>query len=198
VTLLADALSLEAINTAVGLCTLLVLVGTAIAGLIQVRHLRASNELEAILTLSDQMREAELQRSLRYVQLELEGRLAEPAYRAELAAIGYIDPQRHPEMDACNWFNQLGTLVKNRLIDRETFLELYARLVAYYWERLTGAIALLRRSRGPTQYENFEYLALLSKKWIAEFPNGAYPPKAQRLEIVDVWLDADAAPRPGD
>ncbi len=193
-TLLAESPLLETINTAIGLGTLLVLVGTAIAGLIQIRHLRASNELEAILTLSDQMREAELQRALRYVQLELEVRLAEPAYRAELSAIGYVDPQRHPEMDACNWFNQLGTLVKNRLIDRETFLELYARLVAYYWERLTGVIALLRRSRGPTQYENFEYLALLSKKWIAEYPNGAYPPKAQRLEIVDVWPDAGAGP----
>jgi hypothetical protein len=195
VTLLADSPLLDTINTAVGLCTLLVLVGTAIAGLIQIRHLRASNELEAILTLSDQMREPELQRALRYVQLELEVRLAEPAYRGELSAIGYVDPQRHPEMDACNWFNQLGTLVKNRLIDRETFLELYARLVAYYWERLTGAIALLRRSRGPMQYENFEYLALLSKKWIAEYPAGAYPPKAQRLDVVDVWQDADAGPR---
>jgi len=195
VTLLADSPLLDTINTAVGICTLLVLVGTAIAGLIQIRHLRASNELEAILTLSDQMREPELQRALRFVQLELEARLAEPAYRGELAAIGYVDPQRHPEMDACNWFNQLGTLVKNRLIDRETFLELYARLVAYYWERLTGAIALLRRSRGPMQYENFEYLALLSKKWIAEYPSGAYPPKAQRLDVADVWQEADAGPR---
>ena len=191
---LLASVRLDEINTVLAGATFVVFLGTAVAALAQIRHLRASNELEALLTLSEQMRGAEVQRGLRYVQHELGARLEEPAYRAELSAIGYVDPQRHPEMEACNWFNQLGALVKNRLIDRETFLELYARLVAYYWERLSPVIALLRRSRGAAQYENFEYLTLLARKWIADHPNGAYPADAQRLEIADVWKDADAAP----
>jgi hypothetical protein len=193
IALLADV-RFDAINTVVACATFVVFVATAVAALLQIRHLRASNELEALLTLSEQMRGAEVQRGLRYVQHELETRLQDPAYRAELSAIGYVDPQRHPEMEACNWFNQLGALVKNRLIDRETFLELYARLVAYYWERLSPVVALLRRARGSAQYENFEFLTLLARKWIADHPSGAYPAEAQRLEIVDVWKDADAAP----
>lgn len=191
---LLASVRLDEINTVLAGATFVVFLGTAVAALAQIRHLRASNELEALLTLSEQMRGAEVQRGLRYVQHELGSRLEEPAYRAELSAIGYVDPQRHPEMEACNWFNQLGALVKNRLIDRETFLELYARLVAYYWERLAPVIALLRRSRGAAQYENFEYLTLLARKWIADHPSGAYPADAQRLEIADVWKDADAAP----
>ncbi len=193
--LLAAASPLDLIDTGVQVCTLLVFVGTAVAALAQIRHLRASNELEAILALSDQMQGAELQNALRYVQNELEARLAERAYRDELAAVGYVDPRRHPEMDACNWFNQLGTLLQNRLIDERTCLELYARLVNYYWDRLAAVVAILRRSRGPAQYENFEYLALLAKRWIAEHPKGAYPARAQRLKIVDPWQEADAPAR---
>jgi hypothetical protein len=187
------AFPLDVINTAVEAATLIVFVATAVAALVQIRHLRASNELEAILALADQMQRADLQHALRYVQGELEPRLADPSYRNQLAALGYIDPQVHPEMNACNWFNELGTLVKNRLVDQTTFLELYARLVTYYWERLVAVVAILRRRRGPAQYENFEYLAVLSKQWLAAHPNGNYPPGAQRLEIVDAWKDADTA-----
>jgi hypothetical protein len=186
---------LDFVNTIVQACTLLVFVGTAVAALVQIRHLRASNELEAILALADQMQKPELQHALRYVQGELEARLGDAAYRGELAALGYIDPKRHPEMDACNWFNELGTIVKNRLVERTTFLELYARLVTYYWERLVAVVAILRRERGPAQYENFEYLALLAQQWIAAHPKGNYPAAAERLKVPDVWHDADAAPR---
>lgn len=190
---IAEASVLELINTGVGIATLLVFGGTAAAALVQIRHLRASNELDALLRITELMRADGLQDAFRYVETELAAKLADPAYRRELGKRGFVDARRHPEMDVCNWFNEVGTLVKNQLIDEHTFLDLFNRLVTYYWNRLEGVVAVLRRERGPGQYENFEYLAMLAERWQARHPHGAYPPGAKRLETSDPWKDADAA-----
>ena len=181
----------DVLNASVQVATLLVFGGTAVAALAQIRHLRASNELDALLRITEQLRADELQAAFRYVETELESKLADPAYRAELGRRGFVDARTHPEMTVCNWFNEVGTLVKNRLIDERTFLDLFSRLVTYYWGRLEGTIALLRRERGPGQYENFEYLAMLALAWRDRHPNGAYPPRAKRLQIADVWKEPD-------
>jgi hypothetical protein len=187
---------LDELNAGVAIATLFVFAGTAAAALVQIRHLRASNELDALLRITELLREEDLQTSFRFVETELETKLADAAYRRELARRGFIDAHKHPEMNVCNWFNEVGTLVKNRLIDETTFLDLFSRLVTYYWMRLEPVVAVLRRERGPGQYENFEYLAMLARKWQAAHPNGAYPARAERLQITDVWLaaDADAGP----
>jgi hypothetical protein len=190
---IAEASVLELLNTGVGIATLLVFGGTAVAALVQIRHLRASNELDALLRITELMRADALQDAFRYVETELAAKLADPAYRRELGKRGFVDARRHPEMDVCNWFNEVGTLVKNQLIDEHTFLDLFNRLVTYYWNRLEGVVAVLRRERGPGQYENFEYLAMLAERWQARHPHGAYPAGAKRLETSDPWKDADAA-----
>ncbi len=190
--LLAQAGFLEILNTAVQIGTLLVFAGTAIAALVQIRHLRASNELDALLRITEQLRSSDLQDAFRYVQKDLDAKIADATYRRELGSRGFVDARTHPEMNVCNWFNEVGTLVKNRLIDEATFLDLFSRLVTYYWKRLDPVIALLRRERGQGQYENFEYLAMLAERWEMRHPDGAYPPGAKRMTIVDRFLETDA------
>jgi hypothetical protein len=184
----------DVINSVAQVGTLFVVLATAIAGIIQLRHLRASNELEALLRLTEQLREREMREAFAYVQAELDTKLQDPAYRAELAHIGFIDSHRHPEMDACNWFNYIGSLVKNRLIDERIFLDLFARLVTYYWTRLAPVVAIMRRERGPSQFENFEYLARLAIVWKAEHPQGRFPPHVERMPLDDIYAAIDASP----
>jgi hypothetical protein len=183
---------LDILNTVVQIGTLAVFAGTAIAALIQIRYLRTSNELDALLRIMEQLRAEALQDAFDYVQSGLETRIADPAYRMELGRRGYVDARRHPEITVCNWFNEVGTLVKNRLIDERTFLDIFARLVRYYWARLSPVVALMRRERGPGQFENFEYLAMLAERWQSLHPNGAYPRNAARLKLVDAWREIDA------
>jgi hypothetical protein len=182
----------DILNAGVQIATLLVFGGTAVAALLQIRHLRASNELDALLRITEQLRGNELQDAFKYVQTELDAKVADTDYRRELSRRGFVDSNRHPEMNVCNWFNEVGTLVKNRLIAEATFLDLFSRLVTYYWKRLDPVIALLRRERGLGQYENFEYLAMLAERWETRHPHGAYPAGAKRMTIVDRYLDTDA------
>jgi len=97
-------------------------------------------------------------------------------------------------MEVCNWFDSAGTLVKNGLVDENAVNELFGRLVDRSWDSLGGAIALMRRRRGPSQYQNVEYLVVRYRAWHARYPTGRYPTGVPRLPLEDPWPgDRDVA-----
>lgn len=182
---------LEVLNTAAQIGTFLVIAATAIAAGIELRHMAAKNQLEAVLALERDFRDPQLQESLRFVQFYLDQKMRDPAYRAELASLGFIDSRTHLEMNVCNWFNQIGTIVKNDIVEESAFLDSFARLVDQYWILLAPVIAILRRKRGDEQYQNFEYIASRSREWHAKHPKGIFPKGTPRMPLADVWLPED-------
>jgi hypothetical protein len=122
---------------------------------------------------------------------ELTYKLGDPTYRAELERIGFIDARKHLEINVLNWFNQLGSLLKNALVDEIAFMDLFGRLAVQYWEILAPAIAIVRRRRGPSQYHSFEYLVIRARKWLSDYPGGAFPSGMTRIPILDEWLEED-------
>ena len=171
--------------------TLVVILASVVAGLVQLRHIRAGNQLQALLALEHDFRAPELQAALRYVQEELPQRLEDPAYRLELERIGFVDPAAHPEMTACNWLNEMGTLVKRGLVSEETFMDLFARLIAHCWRQVSPAVAIMRRTRGEAQYHDFEYLALRAAAWLKRNPQGMFPRAFSRAPLPDRWREVD-------
>jgi hypothetical protein len=171
--------------------TVVVIGASAVAALIQLRHMRASNELEAVLSLQQDFQSPEVQTALQYVQEQLPLRLQEERYREELAAIGFISVDRHPELVVCNWFTQMGTFLKHGLISESTLMDLYARLIRYYWKSLAPAIAIMRRKRGDGQYSEFEYLALRAAAWLEHHNDGAFPRGVVRRPLPDPWRESD-------
>ncbi len=182
-------MSAESVTAFATLATVVVIGASAVAALIQLRHMRASNQLEAVLSLERDFRSQEVQAALRYVQERLPARLADPDYRDQLAAIGFINTDIHPELVACNWFNEMGTLLKHGLISEGTFMDLFARLIRYYWKALAPAVAIMRRSRGAGQYHDFEYLALRTQAWLERYPHGYFPSGTARTVLPDPWSD---------
>jgi hypothetical protein len=171
--------------------TLVVVLASVAAALIQLRHIRAGNQLQALLSLERDFQRPELQAALTYVQAKLPQRLEDPTYRRELERIGFIDYSVHPEMIACNWLNEIGTLVKRGLVSEDTFMDLFARLIVHCWRQLAPAIAIMRRTRGPVQYHDFEYLAMTATAWLERNPQGIFPRTFTRAPLPDRWLDAD-------
>ncbi|HXO16705.1 MAG TPA: hypothetical protein VN909_00910, partial [Candidatus Dormibacteraeota bacterium] len=171
--------------------TLVVILGSVVAALIQLRHIRAGNQLQALLSLERDFRAPELQAALSYVQDQLAQRLDDRAYRRELESIGFIDPALHPEMTACNWLNEMGTLVKRGLVSEDTFMDLFARLIVHCWRQVSPAIAIMRRTRGAAQYHDFEYLAARAAAWLRQNPEGMSPPAFLRTPLPDHWADTD-------
>jgi hypothetical protein len=48
----------------------------------------------------------------------------------------------------------------------------------------------MRRTAGPGLFENFEMIAVLSRRWLDE-KREVYPRKLPRMELVDPWADED-------
>jgi hypothetical protein len=182
------------LNAYATLGSVAVIGASAFAALIQLRHVRGSNELEAILSLQEDFRSPEVRAALHYVQEQLPGKLDDEQYRRELSAIGFINVERHPELIACNWFTQMGTFLKHGLITESTLMDLYARLIRYYWKVLSPAIAIMRRKRGDGQYSEFEYLALRANVWLERHAKGTFPRGLARPPLPDPWRELDEAP----
>ena len=171
--------------------TLVVILASVLAALIQLRHIRAGNQLQALLSLERDFRAPALQSALGYVQERLPLRLEDPAYRCELETIGFVDPSVHPEMIACNWLNEMGTLVKHGLVSEGTFMDLFARLIVHCWRQVSPAVAIMRRTRGQAQYHDFEYLASRAAAWLERNPQGMFPHAFARTPLPDRWLETD-------
>ncbi len=177
--------------------TLVVILASVLAALIQLRHIRAGNQLQALLSLEHDFRAPELQSALTYIQKQLPERLEDPVYRRELETIGFVDPAAHPEMIACNWLNEMGTLVKHGLVSEATFMDLFARLIVHCWRQVAPAVAIMRRKRGEAQYHDFEYLAMRAADWLKRNPAGMFPRRFSRIPLPDPWHEVDSQ-EPGE
>lgn len=189
--LVLTGMSLELWTTIGSVGALFVLGAAACAAFFQLRHMRTNNQLQAILSIGKDFHEERMQQAFAFVQNGLDAALADPAYRAELAKRGFVDSRKHPEMEVCNWFDQAGMLVKGGFIDENVFFEAYAKLVDYCWNVLSPVVAILRRERGPTQYESFEFVAVRARMWRARHAGGTYPTGTPRAVLEDRWLALD-------
>ena len=188
---MTSAMTAEWLGASAEAGTFLVVLVSAIAALVQLRHIRAGNQLQALLALERDFRAPELQAALSYVQEELAQRLEDSSYRRQLESIGFVDPEMHPEMIACNWLNEMGTLVKRDLVSEDTFMDLFARLIVHCWKQVSPAIAIMRRKRGQAQYHDFEYLAVRATAWLKRNPQGVSPHPFARVTLHDRFKEVD-------
>ena len=171
------------LKTLYDLITLAIVVATCLAGLRQIKLNRSGNQLKAVLSIQKEFRGKNLQTAFKNVQATLAAKLQEPEYCAILRERGFVDPNEHPEILVCNWFEGVGVTVKYQLVSEDAFMDLYGRLVVYYWDLTKPAIALMRETRGRTQYHNFEYLAIRARTWIAKYPEGIFPRSHVRASL---------------
>ncbi len=153
--------------------TFVVIALTAIAALVQLSHLRVNNQLQVLLSIIRMPNEPELSGAFDFVVGEFRRRLEDPRFRAELEDITPPDRRVHKELRVCDYYERLGSCIKFGLIPARLYLDNSSP--DRFWKILEPAIAIYRRRRGPTAYENFEYLVAISREWDRQHPHGAYP-----------------------
>ena len=186
-------MSWEAISAATALLTLLVIAATAVAAIIQLRHMRAGNTISGFIGVMDRWASAEGRALQNYVLGgELEQRLQEPAYRAELAS-GRPDRLKHPEVAYLDFWESVGMFVKLDYFPEAAMFESGGPIAIMAWEKLKPVIALIRRTRGSTAYDNYEYLVSRAMKWEATHPDGYFPKGTPHLPVPDPWPEDPSA-----
>ncbi|HEV2037357.1 MAG TPA: hypothetical protein VGQ96_02030, partial [Candidatus Eremiobacteraceae bacterium] len=139
----AYAIDYQVLNTVANIGTFLLLLASVIAAAVSLHHAASFNQISAVISLERELRTPEMQEAFRFVQSELPYKLHDAHFRAELEALGFIDARAHMEVNACNWFNAVGTLLKNNLVDENAWMDLFSRLVVAYWDRLEPVIAIM-------------------------------------------------------
>jgi hypothetical protein len=190
-------MSLELINTLGTVTTVVIVAAAAIAALVQLRHLRAGNQINAMLSIGESL-DKEFLDAQHFVQKELAAALKDPDFRAYSAAMsrGVAPPEvppvyvevRRAAIAVGNKYEELGILVRNGIVDPNLFIERYAGIIGQGWSVLETFSAFSRAVRGTDAiWENFEYLAVLAQDWLEQHPEGIYPKGVRRIQLHNPW-----------
>jgi hypothetical protein len=173
-------MSLELWSTVFSGATFIVIAATAAAALVQLRHMRTGNQLNALLTLMQMWDTPDMQTHIQYSRTALQERFKDPKFLAQYAE-GGLSRAEHPEMLVADYWEQIGTFMKYSLVDERSWLDISAPQVLRSWDDLWPAIAAQRATFGVSAFENFEYVAVRAKLWLARYPDGVYPPNLPRM-----------------
>jgi hypothetical protein len=170
----------EALNTAAALGTFLVISATAIAALVQLRHIRRANQLSGLMKTFDLLQDPGVRDLVNFVRHDLAVRMADREFRDGLATVP-VDRTVHPELYLCDIYQHIGSFVRSGLIDEDIYLQTEWYNVTLYWRLLSETVKNGRRGGSPYLFENFEYLAQRAESWRIKHPGGDYPARTPRL-----------------
>lgn len=175
---------LEVVSTAASVGTFLVIAATAVAAIFQLRHMRASNQIEAIQYAVDTFNSPRMQQAIAFVFNDLERRLQDPAYREDILR-GVVDTEHQPERLVCNFQEQMGTYVYHKLVPFDIYMDVAMATPHTLWDALEPYIALRRQiSDHPgALYEYFEWLAIKSRAYAIKYRAGVLAGRFPRAGV---------------
>ena len=175
----------EEISALSTLGTLVVIAASAIAAVLQLRHMRSANTINGFIGLMERWASPAAREVARHVYNgDVERKLEDPAYRQMLAS-GFIDPIEHPEIQHLDFWESLGMLLKLHYFDEAAVMESGGQVAVRAWQHLMPVIAIIRRRRGPTAYDNFEYIVSRAALWEARHQGGVYPSDTPHIPTID-------------
>ena len=167
--------------------TFLVIAASAVAALIQLQHIRGSNQIAALTEFRETMEGEQFQDAQRFVSFELPERLKDPAEQIKATTLPFTG-EYTAIATVANMFEALGGFVRNGVINADVACDVVSLIVVRNWDALLPIITYVRRKIGKKAlWENFEYLAYCSKRFMEAHPDGRYPRGVPRLPD-DPWL----------
>lgn len=174
-------MSLELLNTLASIGTFVVIGATAIAAVVQLRHMRANNQLEGLLDVLARVEDETFNKWLTDTQRELPKLLSDPQYVQSVTNNTFDHNVAWLQLG--NQYERVGSLLKHKLIPEDAFMDVYCGRAARAWEVMLPMTSLLRYNVNDALWENFEYMYVRAKVWMARHEHGSYPKDAPRAEV---------------
>jgi hypothetical protein len=170
--------------------TFVVIAASATTALIQLRHIRGSNQLAAIEGFRSALDTPDITDAMYFALWDLPDRLKNPENRAALLARDWsgVPPDYRRLAKVANLFENMGVLVKNGAIKPDIMCDIWGHIIVRNWNAMSPVI-MNRRAllHYPPLNENFEYIAALAARWIEKHPHGTYPKDAPRMPQSELW-----------
>ncbi|HEY9180609.1 MAG TPA: hypothetical protein VIO32_07800 [Candidatus Baltobacteraceae bacterium] len=179
-------MSPEWITAISSFATFLVIAASAIAAVVQLRHVRNSNQIVAFNDIRHHMESAEFERASRFIRDEVPVRMDDPSFRRTL-----LDAESHEWQtiaSVCNFLDGAAAqLVKHGMVDAMLACDVWYAQVVRSWDSLAPLIATKRARLGYALWEDFEYLTIRCKQFRKNYPNGTFPKHMKRLPLPEPW-----------
>lgn len=181
-------MSLELWTTIASVGTFVVITATAIAAVVQLYHIRSSNQIAILNEFRIATEAPEFREAMEFLR-GLSSKLEDKAFRAQFDQ-NPLPQSLYPILRIGYLYETMGSYVKRGILDADLVCDLWAPVVTGTWDRMADAIVVSRRTRGESLYENFEYLAYISERFIARRPS-YYPQGVPRIAPADHWAKED-------
>lgn len=175
-------MSPEWVTALATLGTFIVIAASAVAALLQLRHMRGSNQIAALTECRETLESDAFQEARHFVHNLLPKMSEDPEIRRRLIEESFPQELR-PAQTVANFFESMGAFVRFDIIDRSIACDLWCGVVIASWDALLPVTRILRR-RDPGVWENFEYLAVLSKEFMERTPS-SYPRGLPRMNLEE-------------
>jgi len=185
-------MSLEVLSTGAALGTFIVIAATAIAAVVQLRHLRASNQLQGLLNVLARAEDAKFNEWIDRSRRILAENMPDSTYRRRIID-GTFDRTDNPWLNLANSYEWMGSLIRQGLIPEAPFMDVHGGRIMGAWRLIEEIIAIRRRQMGPRVWENFEYIFMRAASYDSRHPHVVYPRTTPRAKLNDKWLAADTA-----
>src|SRR5579863_9260135 len=133
----------EMVSAIASVVTTVLIAATAVAAMSQLRQLRLASQLEGVLALHREFNSSEMNHVRVYVRDALPERLKDPRFVAALRS-GEIDFHEHKELLLANFWEKIGSLVREGVLDPEIYLQIGAYRCVEHWEQLRRVIEIVR------------------------------------------------------
>ena len=180
-------MSPEWLSALASVLTLLVVAASAIAALLQLRHMRSGNQIVALNEVLERIQSEEFRDTIRYVYRELPKLYDDPAARKAL--VSYPLPTQYEQARTlANFFENVGTFVKRGVIDVTITADMWGDVILTSWLALSPMITNRRKVLNePRLWENYEFLAMVCKRFKERHPDGTYPKGLPRMPDSEIW-----------
>lgn len=167
-------MSWEAVTALATLASAIIVAIAAVAAVIQIRHLRAGNQLEAILRIYDTFNGREMLEARRFCLSEF------PAMLNAASAAQLIDRGLDARiMLVANFHNEIGALVVDRFLDERLAWPLVP-ITARLWKIMEPLAAEYRKRQDDPVWADFQYLGSLEERVSRASHVGRYPRAFQK------------------
>jgi hypothetical protein len=174
---------LEVVNTAATIATLVVLTAGAIAASVQLAHMRASNQLQAFIDIFNRAQSPQMLQLFDAVANLPESIERNPDYLNNIAT--GAQPLHDSPLLLAFWFDEVGIALRQRLISPEIIFQVggSAYTAVRSWKTMLPLIDAVR-TRAPSAFLHFEYVAVRAQQWIQSHPQGDYPSDTPRWSQI--------------
>ncbi len=179
----------EEISAWASVGTLVVILVSAVAAFVQLRHMSVLNGLTVLNEFSKEYERVE---GAAVAALPvIDEHLKDLDARMALASGKAIPEWGRPAMPLVRLFEILGNYTNRNIVPHDLVTDMWAPVILRWWDDLAPFIAVARRYHGPTLLENWEAIVVRSKSTI-DTQRSAYPKRLPRIGLVDPWPDDPA------